>query len=299
MAGLAVKENPMRTPLRAFIALAVAVIAVFSLQACGLFESVQSSKVLAGSVLSTPEYDLTPTLYSSLGDGGLPVFDGSVPDGGLAPKVPPQVVAQVFFGERNTADLSKPPNGLSGATITLGYAGKSVALTDQGSGNYGITSLENKDFTYVPNTEYKLTIVHQGVTYEGAVTAPAEEKIAQFHVTPGKPLDIDANADLQLTRTSVDNIGFTTVVPVDSTGKGEPTYTDAPTKPLDLLDLVANDSKWKQKQITIKGTAFPKPNSFYVINVTAVARGTTSNNLFTTSALLAGTADIGMVKTRP
>jgi len=58
---------------------------------------------------------------------------------------------------------------------------------------------------------------------------------------------------------------------------------------------VANDAKWKQKQITVKGSAFPTAG-YYLISVTSLAKGSPSDNLFTASVFLAGTADMGLAR---
>jgi len=273
---------------RAFVALCCLALVV---SACELVESATADRVLAGTVMATPEYDFNGTAF---GDAGYTAPDG----GSLLPPVPSQTVAQIFFGSRDPKDLTKPPTGVSGAKVSLSVGGKSYSLTDKGSGNYMLTTIENKEFVYQPGAEYKLTITNGGNTYTASVTAPQEERVQQFHATPGIPLDHTANQQLQVPRERVDNIAFTTVVPMSQAGKGDPTYTDFPSKPLDLLDLVANDSKWKQKTITMPGTAFPQTGAVYLVNVAAVEKGDTSENLFTTSVFLVGSADLGLVKTQ-
>ncbi|MBI5547129.1 MAG: hypothetical protein HY901_24880 [Deltaproteobacteria bacterium] len=263
---------------------------------CGLFESAQSDKVLAATVLATPAYDFSALVP----DASFP-FDSGVPlpsvDAGFATTLPSQTVAQVFFGQRNE-DPTKQPAGLAGASVKLAINGKVFDLKDQSSGSYGLTTVEDPNLVFVPGVPYAVTVVQGGETFTATVQGPAEDHIEQFRVQAGRPLDHGAGQELQLTRSNTENIAFTTVFPLTSSGQGEPTYTNMPSTPLDLLDLIANDAPWKQKIITIPGTAFPQGATYYVVTIAAVKKGSTSNNLFTTSAFLAGKADMGLVKTR-
>ncbi|HCF56695.1 MAG TPA: hypothetical protein DFS52_01695 [Myxococcales bacterium] len=281
--------------------LARAVVALASLalvfaSGCELFESIQAEKVLAATVLSSPEYDFNQTLFP---DGGQPFEpDGGLPaDGGLIPTLGPQMAAEIFFGERNS-DPTAAPKGIAGAEAVLTIGGRSFRLADKGSGNYALNSQDDPDFKYESDAEVKLTIEKDGESFTATVTAPKEERIEQFHATPGKPLELAKGENLQLTRAAIENVAFTTVMPMSAGAQEGPTYTDMPTEPLDLLDLVAGPDKWKTKVITVPGTAFPEADTHYVVNVSAVAKGETSTNLFTTSAFLVGTADLGLVKTK-
>ncbi|MGI5862799.1 MAG: hypothetical protein ACOX6T_12175 [Myxococcales bacterium] len=278
---------------RAVFALACAL--VFA-SGCELFESIQAEKVLAATVLSSPEYDFNQMVFP---DGGVPIeSDGGLPaDGGLIPTLGPQMAAEVFFGERNS-DPTAAPKGIAGAEAVLSIGSRSFRLEDKGDGKYGLNSQEDPDFKYVSDAEVKLTIKKDGETFTATVVAPKEERIEQFHATPGKPIELAAGEPLQITRAAIDNVAFTTVMPLSAAAQEGPTYTDMPSEPLDLLDLVAGPDKWKTKVITIPKTAFPKADTHYVVNVSAVAKGDTSANLFTTSAFLVGTADLGLLKTK-
>ena len=96
------------------------------------------------------------------------------------------------------------------------------------------------------------------------------------------------------------NLGFVSVFPVDQNGeRGEPTWTNMPSKPLDFLKLVALPAKWKEDKVTIPGSAFPNADQTYLVVLQAVKLGgPESDNLFSGSALLAGTAEIGVVRTK-
>lgn len=267
---------------------------------CDFIQSAQAKRVLAASILATPDYDFTQAVLSA--DAGFTIPDGGLPsgDGGLL-KVSGQTVVQAFFGDAPTSSTSQP-KGIAGANVSLEYSGKKIALPDTGGGNYLVTSLQEKGLTYASGADYKLTVASGGETYTATVKAPTSDDstIEEFHVIPGRPIEIDPGRDLQLTRRATDRIALTTVFAIDLAGGGATkTYWDMPEKAVDLLDLILNDAKWRQKVITIPGkTAFPTANTYYLVTVTAVDRGSTSTNLFTTSVFLAGTPDVGLVKTK-
>ncbi len=274
-------------------ALALVALAFVAL-GCSLLQSAQASRVLAASLLATPEYDFTQAVLSL--DAGI-----AVPDGGFL-KVSGQTVVQAFFGDAPTSSTSQP-KGITGATVSLAYAGKSLALPDIGGGNYLLKSVDAPSLTYASGADYKLTITSSSQTYTATVTAPTSDDstIETFHILPSQPpIEIAAGQDLELTRKSTDRVAFTTVLAIDlSTGSAAQTYSDLPESSVNLLDLILNDAKWRQKVITLPGaTAFPRANTYYLVTVTAVDTGSTSSNLFTTSVFLAGTPDLGLVKTK-
>lgn len=311
--------------VRSLVALGALAIPV--LYACGLAQSVQSTKVLAATVIATPEYDLAKLITIPDGgfkigdasfsfdgslsfdgsipfpDGGLKIGDASIPffgDGGFTTKNPPQTIAQVFIGERDASDLKKPPVGIAGAKVTLTIAGGApFELKEKEKGVYLLTTVENSALQYVADKELVYTVDVKGEKLTAKVIGPKKEDIEQFKVLGGAPLPHEAGKELKLTRASAENIGLTSVFPISSSAEqGKPTYTDAPTKPEDLIDLVANPDKWKQKTITIPGSAFPQAGTKYLVNVTAVKKGTTSDNLFLGSVFVAGIADLALVQTK-
>ncbi len=267
-----------------------------------LVEKAQADKILAASVLATPEYDLTGTIDSFLPDGGTDPDAGMPEDAGtgdggtiLPSKVPGQSTANVFFGSQSATEPS--PKGIAKAKVTLSYGGKTFTLDDKGGGNYALSSQDDDKFVYAPDTEYQLKVEHEKQSYTATVTSPKEQKVQEFHATPGRPIELEAKRELKLTRELAEDIAFTTVVPMSSTGKGEPTYTDFPTDPLALLELVAADARWRQQTITIPGTGFPEKDTVYLISVNTVKKAETSTNLRLGSVMLVGTADVGAAKT--
>lgn len=289
---------------RALVALTALALPVF-LAACDLglaeelVEKAQADKLLAASVLATPEYDLSGTIDSYLPDGGTQddagTSEGDDDEGMLPQKVPGQVTANVFFAQQSVTEPA--PKGIAKAKVTLSYGGKTFQLEDKGGGNYALTNQDDENFVYQPGTEYVLKLVHEGTTYEARVTSPSEQKVAEFHATPGKPIEVGVKRTLKLTRENAEDIAFTTVVPMSASGKGEPTWSDFPTDPMQLLELVAADEKWRQSTITVPGEAFPTGDTVYLISVNTVKKAETSNNLRLGSVMLVGTADIGAAKT--
>lgn len=294
------------SPSRTRALVAVLPLAVLGVWGCNLVDSVQADKVLAGTVIATPEADLMFLLpdasYTIPFDSGIPI---PLPDGGLpiSTKVPSQTVAAIFFGQR-APDYTSQPKGIAGASVTISIDEKTFTLSDQGSGAYGLTSQDDTTFLYKDDAKIKVTVVNAGTTYTATVKAPPRDEISQFKAVKPWPLQQAAGQALQLTRGNTDDIAFTTVIEVNENTKLSDinsipaTYTDVPKTAMDLLDLVANDSMWKRKVITIPSSAFPTANSYYGVLITAVRRGETSSNLFTASALLVGKADLGVVKTR-
>ena len=298
----------MRTSLVLLIAAALAASAACDLQKTGSQLSARS--VMVGTILSTPPVDLKPAAFGST-DGGFP-FDGGLPpdagfflDGGTV-TLPGQTLAFVFFGTRTSESLDSAPAGVAGATITVGAVGGAIAtLKDDGSGSYSKSSLDDGTFQYESGQTYDFTATSAGAEFVGEVkSAPALEKISQFHPASGF---ISATANSSFTFTRPDppsgqerNLGFVSVYPIDSQGqKAEPTYSNVPKTPVEFLKLIALPSEWKKTEVVVPAEAFPQPGQTYAVVFQAVkVGGPKSDNLFTGSALLAGTADVGVVRTR-
>jgi hypothetical protein len=265
---------------------------------CDLIQSAQARRVLAASILATPDYDFTQAVLSL--DAGLAVPDGGLPADVGQLEVGGQTVVQAFFGDAPTNSASQS-KGILGATVTLEYSGRKLTIPDTGGGTYSLTSLQEKALAFASGADYKLTVASGSESYSATVKAPTSDDsaIEDFHVVAGKPIEIAAGQDLRLTRRATDRVAFTMVMSIDPSGRASKTYTDLPEKAVDLLDLVLNDAKWRQKVITIPGAAaFPAANTYYLVTVTAVDKGSTSSNLFTASTFLAGTPDVGLVKTK-
>lgn len=294
--------------------LAVASLAVAPL-ACDLEKTAnqaQANKVMVATILSTPPVDIQPAALAGF-DASFD-FDGGSWDGGEMPTIgdggvitlPGQTAAFVFFGSRQSQSLDTAPDGIAGATASvLPRGGATTNLKEEGGGNYSRNSFDDKAFAYQSGADYEFNVSYQGETYQGLVEkAPALEKIPEFHPAKGY-IELAAGSSFSFTRPEppageTRNLGFITVYPVESNGqKGDPTYNNIPKTPLDFLKLVAAPSDWRGSPVTIPGSAFPQPKKTYVIVFQAVKTGgPESQNLFTGSAILAGTAEIGIVKTQ-
>ncbi|MFY1827850.1 hypothetical protein ACN47A_18160 [Myxococcus fulvus] len=255
--------------------------------------------VMVGTLLATPEVEVSALALAGV-DGGV-----SVPDGGDAIVIPAQTAALVFFGTRSGENSQ--PSGVTGATATLQpQGGQATALNEDGSGSYSRTNVGGSDsaLTYASGATYQFIAARNGTRYVGQVDdAPVQEAITRFHPPEGFVRHASGTA-LSFERAAVSGgkertLGFVTVVPLSSDGsKGEPTYSNVPTTPVEFLQLVAVPGSYREAQVTIPGSAFPQSNKTYLVIFQAVRLGgAESDNLFIGSALLAGTADVGVIRT--
>lgn len=278
--------------------------AALSVSGCNLASQATAKTVAISTVLSTPAVELKAGALAGNGvDAGVPVADaGFAFDAGVV--VPRVDLAYVFFGRRQSDSLEVPPEGLTGATVTLEHAGGgSWPLINQGGGNYAL--LPDAGFAYQSGATYNFTMTLGGTTYVAEVTqVPDREEIAQFHPASGY-IPLVAESKLTFNRPPLAAgqrqrpLGFVSVFPVALDGtRGEPTYTNVPKTPLEFLKLVFAPGDWQQTSVTIPGTAFPdKDRNYVVVLQAAKLGGPKSSNLFTGSAVLAGTANLAIVKT--
>lgn len=266
--------------------------------------------VAVSTILATPSFEVKGGAVAGNGfDASIPEFDAGfeidagaiIADAGIV--VPAQNAAFVFFGRREGDNLDSAPVGIAGAKAELTQlGGKTYQLSDQGSGAYALDL--DAGFTYVDDATYVFTFTSAGQSYQGQVErVPTREPIAEFHPAAGY-VALNAGQDFTFTRPAPPegqdrNYGFVNVFPINNEGKqGEPTYTNIPTEPLDFLKLVVAPTAWKSTQVTIPGSAFPKRDSNYIVVLqSAKLGGPKTDNLFTGSAILAGTSEIAIVKT--
>lgn len=284
---------------------------------------ISARSVVVATVLATPPVTIKPAAIAGLDAGFLSfdagfldagiTFDAGLPfdvrDAGLP--IPPQNLVLVFFGQRQGDSLDVAPQGVPGAQVTLQQAGgASYRLTDQGGGNYALAG-DDAGFRYASNATYQFNVISQNETFVAEVTqVPPEERIAAFEPASGF-IDQVAGQPLTFIRPEPPqgqrlNLGFVNVFPIDSSGKQAPmpTYTNVPTTPLQFLKLVGDavgaQTEYRAQSVTIPGSAFPERDRNYVILFqSAKTGGPKSDNLFTGSAIIAGTAAVGIVKTRP
>ena len=291
----------MKTPSK-IISLALLSSSLVLVAACSLFNQATASVVAVATIISTPETEIrgeavagTPDFDAGIAlDGGLP-FDAGV-------TVPPQNLVLVYVGNKG-ASLDTAPTGITGATVTLQeVGGPSYTLAEVGEGNY---ALGDAGFVYKGGATYDFTIVSNNQTYLAEVEGvPVQERVPAFHPAAGY-VDLAAGQAFSFNRPEPSagqqpQLGFITVFPISqSGGKGDPTYTNVPQTPLQFLKLVVAPSDWTKLQMEIPGTAFPQADTNYVIVLqSAKLGGPKSENLFAGSAILAGTADLAIVKTR-
>ncbi|WP_434380995.1 hypothetical protein [Melittangium boletus] len=262
-----------------------------------------AEKVMVGTLFSTPDVDISAAALAGLDAGTLP--DGGIPEDERI-TLPGQTATLVFFGTRNGESGSPQP--LTDATLRLEANGLTVPLNAQGAGTYGLTSAPDDDagVRYQSGASYRFVATQQGTSYVGLVEdAPALERLDALHPQNGY-VRHTAGQGLTLRRPTVPagkerTLGFVTVFALRTDGeRGESTYSNLPTDPLSLLKLAATPGEWQQPTLEVPGTAFPAPDSNYlVIFQTTRLGGADSENLFYGSTLLVGTADVGLVHTTP
>ncbi len=297
--------------MRKLIPLCAAVALVALPVACELTTQGNPSakNVLVATLLSTPPIEISPEAMAGIDGGfdaaGFPVDAGFSFDAGRL-TLPPVTVAFAFFGSRSSESLDVAPTGDAKANVFLAPAGgTSIAMKNDGNGNFSKSSLEDSTFSYEAGKTYDFTADLGGEAFVGEIVqVPQIEKINQFHPAKGF-VDQITNTAFTFTRPDPPTgqerpLGFVTVFPVSENGdKGQPSYTNVPTTPLQFLKLVALPSDWKATSVTIPGTAFPATNKTYLVIFQSVKLGgPKTQNLFTGSAILGGTADIGVFRTK-
>jgi hypothetical protein len=297
----------------------------FSSSACEFFDrtsaQVQARKVIVGTVLHTPPIEVRQEAIAGL-DASFPFFDGGFPTdsgfffdagfllgdgGGPSITLPEQTAVFAYFGTRNGEGLSQEaPTAIAGATLSIQQkGGPALALKDQGGGTFSLTSSEEAKLGYVENGDYFFKATADGETFVGIVErVPEQEKIAAFRPNGKTFLELAANTEFTFARPDPPNgqerqLAFVVVVPIDREGKqGQPTYTNVPSTPLEYLKLAVAPSDWKTTTVTVPGSAFPLKDQNYLLLLQSAKLGRPdTDNLFIGSAMIAGTADVGVVKT--
>jgi hypothetical protein len=303
-------------PSSTFTRLALGAFAFAALAGCDLQKlgnQAQARTVAVSTLLSTPRIEVKGAAVAGNGldAGGLiPVDAGITLDAGVFVSdagitIPAQNLAFVFFGQRQGDTLDSPPVGVEGAAAKLQrVGGASFALADEGSGAYALPA--DAGFTYESGATYQFEFGLMNQTYVAEVEdVPAREQIDEFD-PPAGYVELEAGSPFAFHRPDpppgrVRNFGFVNVFPVSSDGsQGAVTYTNIPSTALGFLKLVVAPGDWQKTRVEIPGSAFPERDRNYVIVLqSAKLGGPKSENLFTGSAILAGTADVLIVKTKP
>lgn len=281
---------------------AVAAASLLAPLACDLEKTgnqLTADHVMVGTLLATPQVDVCATAFAGYDAGTAGCQDGGID----VISLPAQTAAFVFFGTKSGANAT--PEGVANATVTLQpVGGEAVPLTAEGSGSYSRTSNGESELVYQSGATYQFIAATGGTRYVGQVdNAPTQERIEAFHPQQGY-VSINANQDFGFDRAAAPSgqdrtLGFVTVLPLSADGeKGEPTYSNVPTTPMEFLQMVAVPGTYREARVNIPGSAFPQSRQTYLIIFQAVrSGGAESDNLFLGSALLAGTAEVGVVRT--
>lgn len=294
----------------------LAALALIGASACDLStisKQATARTVAVSTLLTTPAVEVKGQAIAGNGlDASIPDFDaGMFFDGGFFTTdagvvIPEQNLAFVFFGRRPTDAPDSIPEGAAGANASLKeVGGPTFPLEDQGGGTYALST--DAGFVYKAGATYQFEFVHMSATYVAEVErVPNKENIPEFHPAAGY-VDLAAGQSFTFVRPDPPqgqnrNFGFVNVFPINAKGgtQGQPTYTNIPTEPIGFIKLLLAPTEWTTTSVTIPGTAFPNPDSNYIVVLqSAKLGGPKSENLFSGSAILAGTADVAIVKTRP
>jgi hypothetical protein len=257
-----------------------------------------SRTVAVSTVLNTPSFELPAAALAGNGFDAGTTFGG---DGGV--RVPAQNAAWVFFGQRQGESLDVAPVGVSGALAVLKQVGgASVPLKDQGGGQYVLQG--DAGFSYQDNASYQIEVVSSGETYVAEVErVPPAEAIAEFRPAAGY-VQLNAGQAFSFRRPEPPQgqertLGFITVFSISASGSpGASTYTNIPSTPLQFLKLVVAPTEWKEANVTVPGSAFPNQDANYMVVLqSAKLGGPKSDNLFSGSVILAGNAQVAVIKT--
>jgi hypothetical protein len=232
--------------------------------------------------------------------------------------IPGQVVANVFLGTIDPAQLTAPPTGIAGAQVQVSFNDQVIQLNDKGNGTYEVSSVDNNALVYQVGTAYHFQAIQNLNTFSQDVTAPDREGIVEFHqgllAYDAGPINLDggfpfpdggpglfpdggfdlpgfmpvtSGQNMTLTREptgSPRNAAVTVVIPLDSQFQPQqPSFTDPPETPLGLVTLVANPAQYKQDTVTVDGSkAWPDCSSSgysdYVVSVTSLQTGNNEGN---------------------
>jgi hypothetical protein len=296
-------------------ALAAACLGLSLLAGCNVEKTAAQAaarRVMVATLVATPEVAFEPQAIAGL-DAGFQVPDGGLAfDGGFNLDagfvVPAQNAALAFFGERQGDGISQPPVPLAGTSMQVktGSGGSFSLALDESTGAWRLASLDNPAFVYEEGQSYQFIANQNGENHVTEIAAvPPREPVAAFHPDDGV-IDLAAGQDFVFVRSDPPenrdrDLAFITVVPISRQGeRGAPTYTNVPTDALGLLKLVTAPGAYKRSEVTIPGSAFPERNSNYLLLLqTARVGGPQTANLFIASAILAGSAEVGIVKTAP
>jgi hypothetical protein len=280
----------MRRPA---LALLLPLAALAASLACNL-RQVTADQAMAATLLNVPSRAVDPFALGAP-DAGAGVDAGTI-------TLPGQTAALVFLGELRGGVLDADPAPIDGAEVQVGpEGGGRAALARTAPGTYTTTSLQTPGLTYQSGATYDFAARADGEDYLGKVPeVPAEERIAELRempkrLSPGQPLTLTRPAPPAGKERP---LGFVTVTRLGPQGQPEgPTYTSLPTTPIDVLRLGLDPEGFRAASVEVPASAFPEARKSYLVVFHSATLGRPeSDNLSVLSVLLAGTADVGVVR---
>jgi hypothetical protein len=248
---------------------------------CELIESAKSTIIVAGIVAASPEVQLENH------------FD-----------VKSETLATVYLGQRSNPTSSEEPEPISGADITLEFAGNKVTLLERvqvQKGFYEANSVENDKLLYAEGQIYSFAADIPGNDagpFGGFVSSPTRLTPASLTLSPepqpymGVPnLYTHAkSADLMVSWTEMNGAyGYVTVVRATAQNPDQPQVV-FDSRPKDAQAMLQFILGTPPTSIMIPGDTFNTDAAYAVIVVTA-DKGDVKTNTFLGSPILAGSGE--------
>jgi hypothetical protein len=279
---------------------AAAVVPALSLLAgCNLLKDFDEEKVLAASVVATPE------IASTRDDDAVRAF-------AALPAVPAQVVARVWFATSSRDDAAQAPRGVTGAEVTVSWTDDAglrhaIALAPgTQAGQYVAGAADG--LAYVTGTTYAFEVRAEGEVYAASVTAPAAARARELPASGWLARSWAAFEEQPLTfDRSGDDLAFYAAFDLGAApALGAPTCANLPVfgdrGARDLVGLVADGRAWERgsyalgkASVAAEATCFPRaPDgapAAYAVGVGIARRGTVSDALAPGSVAVAAVVD--------
>lgn len=265
-----------RSPSWAARGLPVLVLSLPGLVGCDLIASAKATTIVAGILIATPAVSLSGQL-----------------------ELESEVVATTFLGERASATSTEEPEPITGADVSVQFAGNEIALMEQADprGFYETDSIQSMGLEYADGQTYVFTAKLPGDTVEfgGSVTAPTQLQNASLTFTPelgalAMVADVKThpkNTDLTVAWTAQNGrYAYVTVVRADPMKPDQPeiVFDNRPQTGGEIVKFILGTPP---TSITIPGSTFADDAAYAVIVVT-MNKGDPRTNTSLASPILAG-----------
>jgi hypothetical protein len=253
---------------------------------CDLVSSATSTTVVAGVLAATPDVNV-----------------------GNQFNVKSQTVVTAYVGQRDSVTSENAPTPVTGANVTLQFAGNAIKLAEQmgmgqQAGLYTANSQNSMNLTFAENQMYTFNALLPGdaITHGGSVTAPTKLLLANFDFQPTlqpymtmypNVYKFTKNTDLTVTLKVMTGgqYWYVTVLRADTAHPDQPQQVYA-SPPFDknpptaegIINFIVGTPP---TSLMIPGSTFAQDGAYAVLLV-AMNNGTPNQNTFLGSPLLAG-----------